>query len=140
MKREHQAVQLKKNQQGEKKVHEKFTENQVFLAWEKYIKHLKRKGRKILPSILATDQPKVEGTQLSIKLPNETMKEGVEKEKMALMSFLKRELRNTDITLHIKVDAEVAKRKAFTPLEKYQKLKEKNPLVDKLKDTFGLDI
>jgi len=68
------------------------------------------------------------------------MKEGVEREKGALLAFLKETLQNTDITLHIKVDAQLVTRKAFTPLEKYQKLKEENPLIEKLKDTFGLDI
>ena len=68
------------------------------------------------------------------------MKEGVERNRGELLGFLKGELQNSDITLTIKVDKKLAKRKAFTPLEKYQKLKEKNPLIDKLKDTFGLDI
>lgn len=68
------------------------------------------------------------------------MKDNVEKEKSTLMAFLKKELQNTDITLTVKVDAHLAKRKAYTPLEKYQKLKEKNPLIEKLKDSFGLDV
>ncbi len=139
-KRKHKAQQLKKKKHLEKEAHEEFTEEQVQAAWDDFIKKLKRKGRKILPSILATDRPQVKGTKLLIKLPNESMKEGVEREKGALLAFLKETLQNTDITLHIKVDAQLVTRKAFTPLEKYQKLKEENPLIEKLKDTFGLDI
>lgn len=68
------------------------------------------------------------------------MKTEVEREKGPLMSFIKKEIKNTDITLEIKVDKEAAKQYAFTPIEKYNKLKEKNPLVEKLKNTFDLDI
>ena len=32
------------------------------------------------------------------------------------------------------------KKFAYTPNEKYEKLKEKNPLIEKLKNTFGLDL
>lgn len=139
-KREHKARQLLQKKHLEKEAHEDFTEEQVQAAWDLYIKRLKKKGRKILPSILATDRPQLQGTKLTIKLPNESMKEGVEREKGTLLAFLKESLQNTDITLAIKVDAKLVKRKAFTPIEKYEKLKEENPLIEKLKDTFGLDI
>jgi DNA polymerase-3 subunit gamma/tau len=38
------------------------------------------------------------------------------------------------------VNEEVAKKYAFTPQEKYEKLREKNPNIELLKKTFGLDI
>lgn len=120
--------------------HEPFTEEQVLAAWDKYIQELKKNGQKILPSVLATDQPKLKENVILIELPNETMKSNVEKEKAELLSFLKRDLRNSDISLKIKVNAAVAERKAYTPQEKYEKLKEKNPLLEDLKNTFGLDI
>lgn len=89
---------------------------------------------------MATDRPKVEGTVLKIELPNDTMKVEIEREQSALMSFIKKKIKNTDITLEISVNKQAAKEYAFTPIEKYNKLKEKNPLVEKLKETFDLDI
>lgn len=89
---------------------------------------------------MATDKPKVEGTVLKFELPNETMRKEIEMNRGNLMRYLKIELQNTHITLVIKVNREKAKKFAYTPLEKYNKLKEKNPLVEKLKDTFGLDL
>jgi len=68
------------------------------------------------------------------------MKKEIELDQGSLMAFLKSKLRNTDLTLEIKVNHEISKKYAFTPIEKYNKLKEKNPLIDKLKDTFDLDI
>ena len=40
----------------------------------------------------------------------------------------------------ITVNEEVATKYAFTPQEKYEKLKEKNPNIELLKKTFGLDV
>ena len=56
------------------------------------------------------------------------------------MAFLKKTLLNYDLKLDITVNEEIAKKYAFTPLEKYEKLKEKNPNIELLRKTFGLDI
>lgn len=119
---------------------EDFTEADLIKAWNTYIKRIQKKGQKILASILATDKPKIEETTIKIELPNDTMKKEVELAQGSLMAYLKNELRNTRLTLEIKVNQEISKKYAFTPIEKYNKLKEKNPLIDKLRNTFDLDI
>jgi DNA polymerase-3 subunit gamma/tau len=40
----------------------------------------------------------------------------------------------------IEVNEQTARKYAFTPIEKYNKLKEKNPLIEKLRTTFDLDV
>jgi DNA polymerase-3 subunit gamma/tau len=119
---------------------EAFTEEQLHDVWKAYIDKIKTKGGKIMASILATDIPRVEGTDLHIQLPNVTMKTEVERHSYHLMTFLKKELQNYDIQLFIDVNEEAAKKYAFTPMEKYNKLREKNPLIDELRQTFDLDI
>ena len=119
---------------------EDFTEEQLHDVWKAYIDKIKTKGGKIMASILATDIPRVEGTNLYIQLPNVTMKTEVERHSYHLMTFLKKELQNYDIQLFIDVNEEAAKKYAFTPMEKYNKLREKNPLIDELRQTFDLDI
>ncbi|WP_341200460.1 DNA polymerase III subunit gamma/tau [Croceibacter atlanticus] len=119
---------------------EDFTEEQLHGVWKAYIDKIKTKGGKIMASILATDIPRVEGTNLYIQLPNVTMKTEVERHSYHLMTFLKKELQNYDIQLFIDVNEEAAKKYAFTPMEKYNKLREKNPLIDELRQTFDLDI
>jgi DNA polymerase-3 subunit gamma/tau len=54
--------------------------------------------------------------------------------------YLKKRQRNYDINLKITVSEEVAKKYAFTPQEKYEKLKKKNSNIELLKKTFGLDV
>ena len=103
---------------------EDFTEEQLHDVWKAYIDKIKTKGGKIMASILATDIPRVEGTNLYIQLPNVTMKTEVERHSYHLMTFLKKELQNYDIQLFIDVNEEAAKKYAFTPMEKYNKLRE----------------
>jgi DNA polymerase-3 subunit gamma/tau len=102
---------------------------------------LKKQGAKILASILETDLPKLqEKNRIVIELPNETMKINLEREQNKLMSYLKQKLQNTEVRLIINVNEQSAKKYAFTPIEKYNKLKEKNPLIEKLRSTFDLDV
>jgi DNA polymerase-3 subunit gamma/tau len=68
------------------------------------------------------------------------MKKEIEREQSGLMSFLKQALHNYHITLSISVNEETAKKYAFTPEEKYEKLREKNPAIDLLRKTFDLDL
>ncbi len=119
---------------------EKFTETQLQAAWDEYIQRIKNKGAKILASIMESDMPKLNGKIITIELPNETMKNDMERGQNQLMAYLKKKLQNTLITLEINVNEQAAKKYAFTDIEKYNKLKEKNPLIEKLRTTFDLDI
>ena len=56
------------------------------------------------------------------------------------MEYLKGKLNNHFIDLKITVNEERAKKFAFTPEEKYEKLREKNPAIDLLRKTFDLDL
>ncbi|WP_034925661.1 DNA polymerase III subunit gamma/tau [Gillisia sp. CAL575] len=119
---------------------EAINETQLHAAWDEYIQRLKHKGEKILASIMETDMPKLTDKVVSIELPADTMKNELERHTHPLMSFLKKKLQNTLITLEIQVNEQVAKKYAFTDMEKFNKLKEQNPLLEKLRKTFDLDI
>ncbi|MEM8847314.1 MAG: DNA polymerase III subunit gamma/tau [Bacteroidota bacterium] len=117
-----------------------FAESEMRTHWEEFVKQLESKGRKILASNLLTDVPKLKDEHtIWIELPNHTMKKEVEREQGPLMNYLKQKLSNYSITLQITVNEEVAKKYAFTPEEKYQKLKEKNPAIEMLRKEFDLD-
>ncbi|WP_034893181.1 DNA polymerase III subunit gamma/tau [Gillisia sp. Hel_I_29] len=119
---------------------EEFTENQLQAGWDEYIHRLKHKGSKILASIMETDMPKLKGKVIEVTLPNETMKNDLEKGQHQLMSFLKKKLQNTFISLEITVNEQAVKKYAYSNIEKFNKLKEKNPLIEKLRTTFDLDV
>ena len=93
-----------------------------------------------MASILQMDTPKLKGTTIHLTYSNNTNKIELERAQFPLMAYLKKTLLNYDLELDIKVNEEIAKKYAFTPKEKYEKLKEKNPNIELLKKTFGLDI
>jgi len=68
------------------------------------------------------------------------MKKEVEREQNDLMVYLRSKLNNHAINLKITVNEEAAKKYAFTPEEKYEKLREKNPAIDLLRKEFDLDL
>ncbi|HET8735776.1 MAG TPA: DNA polymerase III subunit gamma/tau, partial [Pricia sp.] len=120
---------------------EDFTEEEMQKHWAEFVEKIDGHGRKILASSLTTDIPKMfDDTTIWIELPNDTMKKEVEREQHDLMTHLKKQLNNHVISLRITVNEETAKKFAFTPEEKYQKLREKNPAIDLLRQTFDLDL
>ncbi|SHI43201.1 DNA polymerase-3 subunit gamma/tau [Arenibacter nanhaiticus] len=118
-----------------------FTEKAMQELWTEFVEILDKGGRKILASNLNADLPKLKDNfTLCIELPNDTMKKEVERDKYDLMEFLKLKLNNHFISLEINVNEATAKKFAFTPEEKYQKLREKNPVIDFLRQEFDLDM
>jgi DNA polymerase-3 subunit gamma/tau len=118
----------------------KFTEEQMQAAWQEFSEEQNDRGEKILASIMQTDTPALMGKNICVELPNETMKLELEKVQYHLMGFLKEKLQNTHIQLKVTVNEKAEKKFAFTPIEKFEKLREKNPLIEKLRSTFDLDI
>ena len=119
---------------------ESVTQKGLDIAWKKYTAQMDKKGEKIMASILQMDAPKLIDTTIHVTYSNNTNKIELERAEFPLMAFLKKALLNYDLKLEITVNEEIAKKYAFTPLEKYEKLKEKNPNIEILRKTFGLDI
>jgi DNA polymerase-3 subunit gamma/tau len=109
--------------------------------WADFVRQIDVEGRKILASNLNTDIPKLkEDTTIWIELPNSTMKKEIEREQFDLLEYLRVKLDNYAIKLKITVNETTAKKFAFTPEEKYEKLREKNPAIDILRREFDLDL
>lgn len=120
---------------------ESFEEAEMQQHWNDFLAILDKEGRKILASNLGADTPtlKDENT-IHITLPNGTMKKEIEREQGDLMRYLRRQLNNYSISLEISVNETTAKKFAFTPEEKYEKLREKNPAIDLLRKEFDLEL
>ena len=139
-KKEHEQKQKEKQALPTEELTEAFTEEQIQEAWAEYVKKLSKRGKKILASIVDTDKPTLVGKTIHIELPNDTMKIELKKAQGNLMNFIKKKIQNTTIELEIDVNEKATKKYAFTTRDKFEKLKEKNPLIDKLRTTFDLDI
>ena len=140
-KKEHQLKKIEVVIDEDDLPKESFTKEDLLKHWDSYIQKLDKAGKKIMASNLSSDKPKiVDQTQIFIELPNGTMKKEIEREQFELLKFLRKELNNYSIELKINVNEEIAKKFAYTPEEKYQKLREINPAIDLLRKEFDLDL
>ncbi|WP_010521731.1 hypothetical protein [Aquimarina agarivorans] len=118
-----------------------FTEAQALKLWNTYGKRMDKKGERIIGSMFAMNKPKLnDNFELVLELPNETMRLDIENIQTPLLAYMGEELNNYSITLKIVVNEAVAVKHAFTPQDKYDKLKEKNHFIDKLRAKFDLDL
>lgn len=60
--------------------------------------------------------------------------------RMAILSYLQANLKNSKLDLQFKIEETKATRKAFTPREKLQEMMAKNPDMQQLIDTFKLEL
>lgn len=118
---------------------EVFTENDMLVQWVKYANRLGDKGQKIMESLLMINDPKLDGTIIIHELPNESSKHDFENEKRELLGYLRGKLHNHDIDIKVIVNESIDTRKAFTPQDRYNRLNELNPNLDKLRRLFDLD-
>ena len=119
---------------------EEFNETDMLLYWHKYAQRLGDKGYKIMESLLLINDPVLNGTTITLELPNQGSKIDFESEKNGLLGYLKGHLHNHNITIEVIVNEEVTTKMAFTPQEKYNRLTEINSNLDILRKTFELDI
>ena len=119
----------------------KFDVNSLLNSWKKFQELAIKKGRKNLASILSISQPQIfEENKLTYTLTNNTNKLELEKSKLELVEFLKKDLKNDSISLEINVNKLKEKKFVFTPGEKYEKLKKINPNIEILRKEFKLNL
>ncbi|PKQ44614.1 DNA polymerase III subunit gamma/tau [Confluentibacter flavum] len=139
-KKEHQIRQMDVVLDEENLPKEDFTEEALINFWNTYVNQLQDNGKHNLASILSIDTPKLVGTTIYLEFPNVTNKVEVERQQYELLGFLRKSLNNFSIDLSITVNEEKEKQYAYSTLEKFEKLKAKNPNIDILRKTFDLDI
>ena len=98
------------------------------------------KGKKSLTAVMNANKPYLKDKNLHFDLPNHLMKDQLERGKHPLLKFIREQLNNFKVDLILHVNEEETKKFAYTPQEKYEKLKEKNPAIDLLRKTFDLDL
>lgn len=143
------SIRAKKELEAKQKATEKvavkfptepFSETDMLLQWNKYAQKLEDKGQMILHSLMLINPPKLEGFTIVHELPNEGTKIEFERALNMILGYLRGMLHNHDIEIEIVVNEKMDMKKAFTPEEKYNRLKELNPDLEVLRRTFDLDI
>ncbi len=116
---------------------EGFTQEQLAEKWKNFLETISDK-----PSLKATlaDVPKLsEDYKLEITIENSVQEEALKGVKPELVSWLRRELKNSKIELITKKQIKKTGRIVYTDTEKFQEMLKKNPDLDLLKQRFKLD-
>ena len=117
-----------------------FSENDFLLVWKEYCQKIEKDGKFNLLSHLSMSTPKLKSTTIHLEYPNHTIKTEVERAQHDILSYIKEKLQNYNIDLEIVVNETAEKKYAYTPSEKYEKLIEKNPLIETLRIELGLEL
>jgi len=119
---------------------EGFTEEHMQRIWNERVQHLFA-GKPSLLSSLTKRPPKLaENLLIELTLDSEHELETVNENRSALLEDIRRNLNNFSVQLQTPVDEVLTSKKAYTPKEKYEKMREKNPHLDMLREKFGLEL
>ncbi len=139
--------ELAENQRSQQKNHderpkEPFSETDMLLMWNKFAQRLSDSGQKIMATYMQINDPVLasDGVTIQLELSNEGSKVDFDNNKLGLLCYMRGKLHNHDIVIEAQLNEAVAKKHAFTPQEKFERLKAINPAIELLRKTFDLDI
>jgi DNA polymerase III subunit gamma/tau len=120
---------------------EAFSQDALEKAWEGYAIHVRsQKNETDFSSLTMTKPILLEEGKVSFTVYNMMAHERLNENKTDLMTFLRRELRNYIFTLDIILSKEEGLQKIYTPQDKYKRMAEINPAINKLRQQFELDV
>ncbi|WP_238989432.1 DNA polymerase III subunit gamma/tau [Flavobacterium sp. LMO8] len=139
-KKELEAQQQTFQKHREELPSEVFNETDMLLQWNKFAQKMTDSGKRLLATYMQMNDPTLDGTTITLELPNQSTKEEFLSGCHELMGYLRGKLHNHDISIEVIVNETVENKYAFTPQEKFERLKQINPTIELLRKTFDLDV
>ncbi|WP_423127468.1 hypothetical protein [Gaoshiqia sp. Z1-71] len=118
-------------------LNEPFTREQFEQKWAEYLTRLDERPN--LKATLSRIPEIFEKSKLLLKIENSVQDSEISKIKPDLVSWLRKELRNTHIELMTEIVLQESEIKPYSETEKLAEMIKKNPNVSLLKQTFNLD-
>ncbi len=117
-----------------------FTQQALEKVWVSYANELKAKGKANMGIALSVKMPVLKGNLIEFTTNNKSLEEAIIEDKMNLLGFLRKELNNYSIQLELKMVESEDKANLYTATDRYKRLAEKNPEINKFRQAFDLDI
>ncbi|MGB2475196.1 MAG: hypothetical protein ACPIB2_00775 [Flavobacteriaceae bacterium] len=118
-----------------------FTQEELELHWNRYQEEKIKKREQNLASLFKLDTPRIKAENLlEYTVPSPLNKVELEREFVYFLPYLKKALNNFSIQIEVVVKLSEEKNFIYTPEEKYQRLKEINPALEKLRKELDLDL
>jgi DNA polymerase-3 subunit gamma/tau len=118
-----------------------FTQELLEAAWDNYSSQVKQGGKLNFYSTLTFRKPLLkENFLIEFTIENKVQEEALEQEKSGLLGFLRKELKNYELTLKTVINTVESERKPYTSGDKFKFMAEKNPVISRLKQQFDLEL
>lgn len=116
-----------------------FSEEDLQKAWIKFTDTISTET--VLVNTMRTCPPKMlNATDFEVVVDNKEQLDRLNERGTDLMQFLKKELKNTRISMRPRESEKQEKHKAFSQRERFDLMVQKNPNIMHLKDKFGLEL
>lgn len=94
-----------------------------------------------MATALGVSKPELlENFVIKLPLPSKLIEEHFKEGRPKFLKYLRETLNNYGLSVKIEIDKTIEKKKAYGNLAKYKLLAEKNPLLERLRQTFDLDL
>jgi hypothetical protein len=143
------SIKAKKELEAQSHFHQKhkeelpseaFNETDMLLQWNKFAQKMTDSGKRLLATYMQMNDPMLNGTIINLELPNQSTREEFLTGCNELLGYLRGKLHNHDVTIEVVVNETIENKYAFTPQEKFERLKQINPNIEALRKTFYLDV
>ena len=102
---------------------------------------MKHEGKTNLHTTLTKYNPELKpDCTIVIQIDNSVQEEVLSTEKMELLDFLRKELNNFSIQIETSLADSESGTALYTTRDKFEKIASRNPSLNKLKDSLGLDL
>jgi len=110
-------------------------------AWGKYAEQIKDEGKHSLFSTMTKRKPVLlEDNKVTLDVDNAVQESEWNSERPDIHEYLRKELDNAAITVKLNVLKTKEDRKPYTSMEKFKRMAEKNPSIEKFRKQLNLDI
>lgn len=118
---------------------ENFTQEQMIAAWNKYIRTIQ--GKNLLMNTMESCKPTLTDNFVLVQAVDNTYQEKeMQNEATQLVNFLRKELKNGQITLTIQLSEMTNLTKAMTPNERLKRMIKNHPALKELREQFNLEL
>jgi DNA polymerase III subunit gamma/tau len=147
----HQHINQAKNETGQNSSesslintsvkNEPFTQESLEKAWIKYANDEIGTKRAGFASSLKSKSPVLkDDSMIEFIVSNKSEEATITEDKLNLLGYLRKELNNYSIQLEVMIAQQEDKANLYTATDRYKRLAEKNPTINKFRQAFDLDI
>ena len=135
------AASINESIQVEAQKNNPFSQEILGPLWETYAVKMNEIGKVNFSSTLSTYKPILkENYLIEFSLDNKVQEEEFNREKLDLLGFLRKELKNSDIQINTLLNKVENEKKPYTNVEKYKHMMSLNPTIDYLRKELDLEV